>query len=279
MNHNKLGHGLLILASLLTTSFAQDEANGTDAQWEQKYEKLLAARPDIKSKLANGDATKEHIIQWLKEGGDKQNTNTKFAGARKVEVLAPTGFGTEGEKRVYSGPQPGEPLPSFTAMSLFGELAGQEFDPIARAAGKPLLLIFQDSGVVGLKGLFLNAPLLARIAEKSPKGLYLCSCILTDDVNDRSMFNASFVQGFKQVFEMCIFAEGRDGPGAYGLNRNVAMTVIVAKDGKVLHNFVFPQPLLYPDPHILGAIAEAIEVDRDTMKSWVSETKATTYQK
>ena len=41
-----------------------------------------------------------------------------------------------------------------------------------------------------------------------------------------------------------ISPDGREGPGNYGLNRNVAQTIIIAKDGKVLHNFAFTQPFL-----------------------------------
>ena len=36
-----------------------------------------------------------------------------------------------------------------------------------------------------------------------------------------------------------ISPDGREGPGSYGLNRNVSQTVIIAKDGKVLYNFAF----------------------------------------
>ena len=50
-----------------------------------------------------------------------------------------------------------------------------------------------------------------------------------------------------------ISPDGREGPGSYGLNRNVAQTVLIAKDGKVLHNFAFTQPMVYADPHVLSA--------------------------
>ena len=57
---------------------------------------------------------------------------------------------------------------------------------------------------------------------------------------------------------LSVSQDGREGPGSYGLNRNVAQTVIIAKDGKVLHNFAFTQPMLHPDPYVLGAVGEAI---------------------
>ena len=67
-----------------------------------------------------------------------------------------------------------------------------------------------------------------------------------------------------------ISPDGREGPGSYGLNRSVAQTVIIAKDGKVLHNFAFTQPMLHPDPYVLGAVADAIGVKPPTLEKWLN---------
>jgi hypothetical protein len=56
---------------------------------------------------------------------------------------------------------------------------------------------------------------------------------------------------------MSISPDGAEGPGAYGLNRNVALTVLVGKDSRVTHNFALVQPSLQADlPEILAAIVE-----------------------
>ena len=68
-----------------------------------------------------------------------------------------------------------------------------------------------------------------------------------------------------------ISPDGREGPGSYGLNRNVAQTVLIAKDGKVLHNFAFTQPMLYSDPHFLGAVADAIGADAPALEKWLND--------
>ena len=67
---------------------------------------------------------------------------------------------------------------------------------------------------------------------------------------------------------------GRDGPGAYGLNRTISQTIILARDGKVTRNFVFPEPLLYADPHVMGGIAELIGEQRETVAVWLNEAAA-----
>ena len=74
-----------------------------------------------------------------------------------------------------------------------------------------------------------------------------------------------------EVITLGVSREGREGPGSYGLNRNVSMTVLVAREGKVLHNFAFQQPLLTVDPHVLGGIAEAIGEKRETVQGWLNE--------
>ena len=69
-----------------------------------------------------------------------------------------------------------------------------------------------------------------------------------------------------------ISPEGREGPGSYGLNRNVAQTVIVAKRWEsATHNFAFTQPMLYGDPHFLGAVADAIGADAPALEKWLNE--------
>ena len=185
----------------------------------------------------------------------------KGAGGRKVQVKDPRGFKQEGETAVFSGPQPGEKLPNFEVIGLHGKRKGQTYNPVKLANGKPLVLIFQDNQVPGQKGLLLNGDVLTQIAKNSPKGLEVHSVFLVDDPTPENVFEYDNIKNrIAPVIQMGISKDRRDGPGAYGLNRNLGMTIIVARDGKVLHNFAMGQPMLYPNPYVLGAIAEAIEV-------------------
>ena len=125
--------------------------------------------------------------------------------------------------------------------------------------------------MVGLKGLLFSGKALARIAEKSPNGLHVSTTFLVDDLTPGLLFEYDLTDKIDDVFEMSVSPDLREGPGIYGLNRNVAMTIIVAKDSRVLHNFAFTQPMLYPDPYVVGAIAEAIGVERETVAGWLNE--------
>ena len=56
-----------------------------------------------------------------------------------------------------------------------------------------------------------------------------------------------------------ISVDGAEGPGAYGLNRHVALTVLVGQGGKVSANFALVQPSVQADaPKILAKVAELI---------------------
>lgn len=55
-----------------------------------------------------------------------------------------------------------------------------------------------------------------------------------------------------------ISPDGREGPGSYGLNRNVTLTILVAKDNKVIANFALVQPSLQVDmPKVLEGVVKA----------------------
>lgn len=265
-----------LLAQVITTGFADDSPSDTK-QWEKKYDQLLKDRPEIRKKVESGGATKEQVIAWLKRGGDRKKSSggKRYDGA-KVEVKDPADFRKSKENVIYSGPQPGERLPAFKAVGLRGRHKGKVIDPVALADGKPLVLIFQDNSVVGQKGLLLCGNLLATIAENCPQGLHVSTTFLVDDPTLSKVFEYDFMDEIDNVIQMSVSRDRRDGPGAYGLNRSVAMTIIVARDGKVLHTFALKQPMLYPDPHVMGAIADVIGVDRSTLAGWFRKDKTRT---
>ena len=66
--------------------------------------------------------------------------------------------------------------------------------------------------------------------------------------------------------------DGSAGPPAYGLDRNLTATVIVAKNGRVAHNLPYAGGAFYTQPHILGAIAGAMGVDHDTLRKLIGAT-------
>ena len=49
--------------------------------------------------------------------------------------------------------------------------------------------------------------------------------------------------------------------------------ILVAKDGKVVRNFVCPSPVFAADSHVLGGVAEIIGKDRQTVIDWFEDSK------
>ena len=54
-------------------------------------------------------------------------------------------------------------------------------------------------------------------------------------------------------------ADGREGPGSYGLNRKVTLTILVGNQDKVTANFALVQPSLQADlPKLLDAVVKEV---------------------
>ena len=235
----------------------------------------------------------EKAVNQTEEKQDMQKAKTKQMGKKAykddayIKVEDPTSFERSEENRIFSGPQPGEKLPSLTVTGIRGETDGKTFDVTTEVNGEPLVLFLQDTNAVGVKGLVNVSKLLLKIDafqkrhskatgdEKSNQGLQIGVVFLADSLDTlpdwaHDMLN----EEISNEILTGISPEGREGPGSYGLNRNVAQTVIVAKDGKVLHNFAFTQPMLYGDPHFLGAVADAIGADASVLEKWLNDDAA-----
>ncbi|MEM6691853.1 MAG: hypothetical protein AAF664_20660, partial [Planctomycetota bacterium] len=238
--------------------------------WNARYERLIRSSPEIKAKVDNGGATKADVIAWMKSQGGKQKSKGKYRGP-KIEIKRPSDFSNGQRPPIFSGPQAGERLLPFQATVLNGSDKGKSVDPVAQAKGIPAVFIFQDDSVVGQKGLLFNGKVWSKIAARSSEGLFVSATFLVDDPTPSKVFKYDFMESIDDIIQMSVSSDRRDGPGAYGLNRNVGMTVIVARDGKVIHNFAMTQPMLYPNPYVLGAIAEAVGVESETLMNWIED--------
>lgn len=158
---------------------------------------------------------------------------------------------------VFSGPQPGEPLTSFDLIEALGDNADQKTDLIARAAGKPTVLVFVHERTRPAFGL---ANVVMRLVEsRGPKELIGGLVYLADDPTETLTWMRKVSRHLPKHSLVGVSADGKEGPGAYGLNRNVSVTVLVAKDAKVTANFALVQPSLEVDaPKIFKAIAHVL---------------------
>lgn len=155
---------------------------------------------------------------------------------------------------VFSGPQIDEKLPDFKVKKIRGDEAGQEYSVLEQAEKKPVLLIFWHQLGRPSYGL-INA--ITKYTGKHTKELDTSLIILSDDLQADRFGNV--IERMPKDLHVVVPSAGKEGPGSYGLNRNVRMTVVVGKEGKVTGNFALIQPSVQADwPKITSAVAKAI---------------------
>lgn len=242
-----------------TNTFQKMYGSDVRSQLEQTRENLVEVHKQL-------DAILNDKRLNMKTDTSQKMDREQHQNQLQVRIADPKHFSTSDEKHVFSGPQPGEKLPPLNATSIRGAAKGKTFDFIAKAGGQPLVLLLQEESVVGLRGLSDMSRIVDKIANESKQELLMTVVFLGDDP-------AALKQITQQVPKnvlVGISPEGREGPGNYGLNRNVSQTVIIAKEGKVLYSFAFTQPMLHPNPYVLGAIGEAIGVKPAALEKWLN---------
>jgi len=159
------------------------------------------------------------------------------------------------DEPIFSGPQKSERVVPFEMTAVTGEQTGQTIDLVTKAGEKPLLVVFVHERTRPAFGL-MNA--VARFAEsRVDQGLVHGVTFLSADPTATETWLKRITRNLPTKTIVGYSAEGQEGPGAWGLNRNVTMTVVVANQGKVTANFALVQPSLAQDgPEILKALVE-----------------------
>ena len=163
---------------------------------------------------------------------------------------------TAEEDPVFSGPQVGEKLPSFKIQNVLAEPA-KDVDLISQAEGKPVLIVFvhkRSRPAFGLTNALMNYALTRKKA-----GLTSGVAFLTADATETGNWMKRIRNYFPKGATYGISPDGLEGPGAYGLNRDVTLTILMGKDNKATANFALVQPGMEADgPKIAKALASLL---------------------
>ena len=154
---------------------------------------------------------------------------------------------------VYSGPQAGEPIEPFSVLVVNGPEGGTEVDYISRWGDDPNMLIFLhqlDRNVAALL-----RPLERFAQDRSEAGLKSLIVFLHDDKIFAERRMQAVVKSLDIKIPVGVSVEGVEGPGAYGLNKSVAMTVLVGKGREVTNNHAIVQAGVVDAPKILNDVA------------------------
>jgi len=164
------------------------------------------------------------------------------------------------DESVFSGPQPGEKLVPFVMTGVLGDDADKKIDVVDEKASKPCVLIFvheRSRPAFGLSNLVMRL-----VEDRSGEKITGSLVFLTDDPTETADWMNRIPQYFPKQIRKGISVDGKEGPGSYGLNRNVALTVLVAKDNLVTANFALVQPSIEVDgPKIFKVIADVLGED------------------
>ncbi len=156
---------------------------------------------------------------------------------------------------VFSGPQVGEKLAPFSVRIALSSNAGQEVDFVKQADQKPIVLIFVH--VLNRPALLMTRILSGYTASREKEGLHTGVVWLADDITEAENTLKRSGHGLAKNAPLGISVDGAEGPGSYGLNRNVELTILVGKNGKVTANFALVQPSIQADlPKILDAVVK-----------------------
>lgn len=157
------------------------------------------------------------------------------------------------EPPVFSGPQPGEPLPGFAVRGVYDDDAGKQLDFVAAADGGPIVLIFLHQ--VTRPSVGFVRLLTKYAASRAEDGLTTGFVFLDDDPTEAEATLLRVRHALTPGVATGVYEQGAEGPGAYGLNRDVALTILVGNENKTTANFALVQPSVQAD---LPKVAEAI---------------------
>jgi hypothetical protein len=158
------------------------------------------------------------------------------------------------EDPVFSGPQPGEKLVPFKVLAAFGDQAGQDVDFVTAAGEKPLMLVFIHEPVTRPSAGLARG--LAAYAATRKDDLAAGVVWLQADRSKAEQFLKQARNSLALAVPVGVSPDGAEGPGSYGLNRNVSITVVMGKAGKVTSNFALVQPALADGPKILADVVK-----------------------
>jgi hypothetical protein len=151
----------------------------------------------------------------------------------------------------------GEKLAGFKVRALLGDEAGQELDLVAKAEGKPIAIVFVHE--LTRPSAALMRLMMEYAAKRSGDGLAAGVVFLSDDATAAEGLVKRASGAMPKGVPVTLSLDGQEGPGAYGLNRKVALTVLVAKDNRVTANFSLVQPSVQADaPKIAAAIVDVL---------------------
>ncbi len=162
-----------------------------------------------------------------------------------------------------SGPQVGDKLPDFKTQGFFGPDAGKEYQLHEKIKAGPTLVIFMHApsdAAITRPGLQFLKPVDKYAAENEKLATQIVWVTGDKDNVEKFLKRAEGSLSLKSPVSICLEG-GKDGPATYGLNDKVQITVLVAKENKVLNNFALTDPNAKDVSKVIAAVAKVLGKD------------------
>lgn len=163
-----------------------------------------------------------------------------------------------------SGPQVGDKLPDFKAHAHFGPDAGKEFKLHDKTKGGPTLLIFMHApgdAPITRPGFQFLKPVDKYASEQDKLATQIVWVTGDKEKIEGFLKRAEKSLSLQSPVSICLDG-GKDGPETYGLNDKVQITVLIAKDNKVVANFALVDPNAKDSAKVIAALAKVLGKDR-----------------
>lgn len=167
------------------------------------------------------------------------------------------------DEPIYSGPQAGEKLPELAITTLGTdapekESTNKEIEFKATTADANARLIVFVHQVTRPSVAFVRT-LGNYAASRKKDGLETAVVFLTDDSTETFSWMQRASNALPKAVTLGVSPDGLEGPGAFGLNRNVTLTILVAKADEVTFNQTLIDPNLPTElPKTLQAICDLV---------------------
>lgn len=171
-----------------------------------------------------------------------------------------------GQESIFSGPQVGEVLPTFEVLGVLDDAAGKKINFIENAGDRPIVLVFVHD--VNRQSISMTRVLTNYTTSRSTDGLQTGVVWLDEDRANGEATIRRVRHALAKNAPIGVSTDGREGPGSYGLNRKVMLTILVGKNRKVSANYALIQPSLQADlPKILRSITEVVGGEPPSLES------------
>jgi hypothetical protein len=154
----------------------------------------------------------------------------------------------------FSGPQKGEKAPAF---KVFDVGTRQELEVLGDGKGAATLIVFIHE--LSRPGAALMRALDELGQIKQARGLRTQFVSLSEDRDGAERHLPLVVKSLNLRSPLGISLDGKEGPGAYGLNREVMLTILVVREQKVAANFAIVSPNETDAPRIKASVDEALK--------------------